>query len=208
MSNLKKQRKTVEWETLELSSRKLEENCCSQYVSRFQTLSSGQRTGKGQFSFQSQRRAISKNVQTTIQLYEVTEWVKIGKGVQHGCVLSPCLFNLYAEYIKQNARLDELQAGMKTSGRNINNLRYAYDTTLIAKSEEEQNSLLMRVIEESQKTDLKLNLKKPKIMASDPITSWQTERGKVEAVTYIIFLGSKITADGDCSQEIKKHQLL
>ena len=128
-----------------MSSRKLGENCCSQYASRFQTLNSGQRTGKGQFSFQSQRRAMPKNVQTTIKLYGTREWFKIGKGVQEGCVLSPCLFNLYAEYIKQNVRLDESQAVIKTAGRNINNLRYADDTTLIAKSEEKQNSLLMRV---------------------------------------------------------------
>ena len=161
----------------------MEENCCSQYVSRFQTLSSGQRTGKGQFSFQSQRRAISKNVQTTIQLYEVTEWVKIGKGVQHGCVLSPCLFNLYAEYIKQNARLDELQAGIRIAGRNVNNLRYADDTTLMAESEEELKSLLMKVKEESEKTGLKLNIQKMKIMVSRPITSWEIDGETMEIVT-------------------------
>ena len=145
-----------------------------------------------------------KNVQTTIKLYGTREQFKIGKGVQEDCVLSPCLFNLYAEYIKQNVRLDESQAAIKTAGRNINNLRYADDTILIAKSEEEQNSLLMRV----RRLTWNSTFKKAKIMASDPITSWQTERRRVEAMTYVIFLGSKITADGDCSQEIKRHLLL
>ena len=104
-----------------------------------------------------------------------TEWVQIGKGVCQGCVLSPCLFNLYAEYIMRNAGLDEAQAGIKTARRNINNLRYADDTTLMAESEEELKSLLMKVKEESEKVGLKLNIQKTKIMAFAPITSWEID---------------------------------
>ena len=103
-----------------------------------------------------------------------TDWFQIGKGVRQGCVLSPCLFNLYAEYIMRNAGLDEAQAGIKISGRNINNLRYADDTSLMAESEE-LKSLLMKVKEESEKVGLKLSFQKTKIMASDPITSWQID---------------------------------
>ena len=113
-----------------------------------------------------------------------------------------CLLNLHAEYIMQNARLDESQAGIKVAGRNINNLRYADDTALMAESEGELKSLLMRVKEESEKTGLKLNIQKTNIMAFSPITLWQIEWEKVEAVTDFLFLGSKIMADGDCSQEI------
>ena len=101
-----------------------------------------------------------------------TDWLQIGKGICQGCILSPCLFNLYAEYIMRNARLDEAQTGMKIVGRNINNLRYANDTTLMAESEEELKSLLMKVKEESEKVGLKLNIQKTKIMASSLITSW------------------------------------
>ena len=126
-------------------------------------------------------------------------WFQIEKGVQKGCILSPCLFNFYAEYIMWNARLDESQTGIKTVWRNINNLRYTDDTTLRAESNEELESFLMRVKEESEKPGLKLNIQKTKIIASSPITSWQVEKEKVEAVTDFIFLGSKITADGDCS---------
>ena len=122
--------------------------------------------------------------------------------------MSPCLFNLYAEHIKQNARLDEAQAGIKIAGRNINNLRYADDTTLMAKREEELKSLLMKVKEESEKVGLKLNLQKTKIMASGLITSWQIDVETVETVADFIFWGFKITADGDCSYEIKRHLLL
>ena len=118
--------------------------------------------------------------------------------------LSPGLFNLYAEYIMRNARLDELQAGIKISGRSVNNLRYVDDTTLMAESEEELKNLLMRVKEKSEKTGLKLNIKKTKIMASGPITSRQMEGEKVEAVTDFLFLGSKITVGSDCSHEIRK----
>ena len=104
-----------------------------------------------------------------------TDWFQIGKGLCQGCILSPCLFNLYAEYIMRNARLDETQAGIKVVGRNINNLRYADDTTLIAESGEELKNLLMNVKEESEKADLKLNIQKSKIITSGPITSWQIE---------------------------------
>ena len=120
---------------------------------------------------------------------------------------SPCLFNFYAEYIIRNVRQDEAQAGIKIAGRNINNLRYVDDTTLMAESKE-LKSLLTRVKEESEKPGLKLNIQKTKIMASGPITSWQIEGGKVEAVTDFLFLGSKITEDGDCRHEIKRCLLL
>ena len=138
-------------------------------------------------------------------LYETTDWFRIEKGLQQGCLLSPHLFNLYTEHIKQNARLVELQAGIKISGRNINNLRYVDDTTLMVESKEELKSLLMRVKEESEKFGLKLNIKnKTKIMVSGPIISWQIEGEKVEAVTDFLFLGSKITVDDDCSHEIRR----
>ena len=133
---------------------------------------------------------------------------QIGKGVCQGCILSPCLFNLYAEYIMQNAGLDESQAGIKTAGRNINNLRYADDTALMAESEEELKSLLMKVKEENEKAGLKLNIQKTKIMASDPISSWQTDVEKVETVSQLVFLGSKSTADSECSHKIKRCLLL
>ena len=136
------------------------------------------------------------------------DWFKIGKGVHQGCILSPCLFNLRAEYIMRNAKLDEVQAGIKIAGRNINNLRYADDTTLRAESEEELKSLLMKVKEESEKVGLKLNTQKTKIMASWPITSWQIGGETMGTVTDFFFLGSKITADGDCSHEIKRCLLL
>ena len=118
--------------------------------------------------------------------------------------MSFCLFNLYAEYIMQNAGLDEAQAGIKIVRRNINNLRYTDDTTLMAGSEEELKSLLMKVKEESETAGLKLNIKKTKIMASGPITSWQIDGETVETVIDFIFLGSKITENGDCSHEIKR----
>ncbi|KAB0354353.1 hypothetical protein FD755_022891 [Muntiacus reevesi] len=137
-----------------------------------------------------------------------TDWFQIGKGARQGCILSPCLFNLYAEYIMRNAGLEEAQAGIKIAGRNINNLRYTEDATLMAESEEELKSLLMKVKEESEKVGLKLNIQKTKIMASSPITSWQIDGETVETVTDFIFLGSKITADGDCSHEIKRRLLL
>jgi len=132
-----------------------------------------------------------------------TDWFQIRKGV--GCILSPCLFNLYAEYIMRNTGLDEAQAGIKIAGRNINNLRYADDTTLMGESEEELKSLLMKVKEESEKAGLKLNIQKTKIMATSPITSWKIDG---ETVADFIFGGSKITADGDCSHEIKRRLFL
>ena len=125
-------------------------------------------------------------------------------GVQKGCILSPCLFNLHSEDIMWNAGLDEAQAGIKIAERNINNLRYADDTTLMAESKEELKSLLMTVKEESEKAGLKLNIQKAKIMASSPITSWQIYGEIMETVTDFIFLGSKITVDDDCSHEIKR----
>ena len=134
-------------------------------------------------------------------------WLQIGKGVHQGCILSSFLFKLYAVYI-QNAGLDEAQAGIKISRRNINNLRYEDDITLMAETAEELKSLLMRVKEESEKPGLKPNIKKTKIMASGPITSWQIDGGKVEIVNDFIFLGSKITVDGDRSHEIKTRLLL
>ena len=132
-----------------------------------------------------------------------TDWFQTGKGVSQGCILSPCLFNLYEEYILRHAGL-EAQAGIKIAGRNINNLRYADDTTLMAKSEKELKSLLMKVKEESEKVGLKLNIQKTKIMASGPITSWQIYGETVETVTDFILGGAKIMADSDCSHEIKR----
>ena len=122
--------------------------------------------------------------------------------------MSPCYFHFYAEYIIRNARLDDSQAGIKMAGRNINNLRYADDTILMAESEEELKSLLMKVKEESEKVGLKHNIQKTKIMASGPITSWETDGETVETVSGFVFWGSKITADGDCSHEIKRRLLL
>jgi len=137
-----------------------------------------------------------------------TDWFQIGKGVSQGCILSPCLFNLHAEYIMRNAGLEEAQAGIMIAGRNIDNLRYADDTTLMAESEEELKSLLMKVKEEGEKVGLKLNIQKTKIMASGPITSWQIDGETMETVRDFIFLGSKITADGDCNHEVKRCLLL
>ena len=125
-----------------------------------------------------------------------TDCFQIGKGVHQGCILSPCLFSLYAEYIMQNAGLDEAQAGIKIAGRNINKLRYADDTTLLAENEE-LKSLLMKVKEEREKVGLKLSIQKSKIMAFYPITSWQIDGKTMETVTDFILGGSKITADGD-----------
>ena len=131
-----------------------------------------------------------------------TDWFQIGKGIRQGCILSPCLFNLHAEFIMRNTGLEEAQAGIKSAGRNINNLRYAYDMTLMAGGKKLKN-LLMKVKEENEKVGLKLNIQKTKIMASGPITSWQIDGETMETVT-----DSKITADGDCSHEIKRCLLL
>ena len=136
-----------------------------------------------------------------------TDWFQIGKGVRQGCVLSPCLFNLYAEYIMRNTGLEETQDGIRIAGRNINNFRYADDTTLMEEGEEEVKSLL-KVKEESEKVGLKLNIQKMKIMASGPMTSWEIDGETLETVSDFIFRGSKITADGDFSHEIKRRLLL
>ena len=134
-----------------------------------------------------------------------TDWFQIGKGVLQGCVLSPCLFNLYEEYIMKNTGLDEARDGVKITGKNINDLRYADSTTLMAESEEELKNLLMKVKGESEKVGIKFNIQKTKIMVYGPITSWQIDG---ETVSDFIFLGSKITGDGDCSHEIKRCLLL
>ena len=135
-----------------------------------------------------------------------TDWFQIGKGVHQGCILSPCLFNLYAEYIMRNAGLDEAQTGIKIAGRNINNLRYADDTTLMEESKEEllAFSLLMKVTEESEKVGLKLNIQKTEIMASGPFTSWEIDGKQWKHWLTLFCGGSKITADGDCSHKIKR----
>ena len=135
-------------------------------------------------------------------------WFQIEKGVRQVCIVSPCLFNSYADYIMRNTGLEEAQAGIEIAGRNINNLRYADDTTLTAESEAELKSLLMKVKEKSEKIGLKFNFQKTKIMASGPITSWQIDRETVKTMRDFIFLGSKITTHGDCSHEIKRRLLL
>ena len=146
--------------------------------------------------------------ETTVRTGHGTDWFQVGKGVHQGCILSPCLFNLHAEYIMRNAGLDKAQAGIKIARRNINNLRYADDTTLMAESEEELKILLMKVKEDSEKVGLKFNIQKTKIMTSGPITLWEIDEEAVETMSDFIFWGSKITADGDCSHEIKRHLLL
>ena len=132
-----------------------------------------------------------------------TDWFQIGKEVCQGCILAPCLFNLYAEYIMRNAGLEETQAGIKIARRNINNFSYADDTTLMAESEEELKSLWMKVKEESEKVGLKLNIQKTKITASGPITSWEIDGETVEIVSDFLFLGSKITTDGAAAMKLK-----
>ena len=136
-----------------------------------------------------------------------TDWFQIGKGVRQGCILSPHLFNLYAEYIMRNAGLEETQAGIKIARTNINNLRYAADTTLMAESEE-LKSPLMKVKEESEKVGLKVNIQKTKIKAFGPIASWEIDGERVHTVSDFILGGSKITAGSDCSHEIKRRLLL
>ena len=127
---------------------------------------------------------------TVRTVHGTTDWFQIGKGVRQGCILSPCLFNLYTEYIMRNAGLEEAQTGIKISGRNINNLRRADDTTLMAESKEELKNLLMKVKEESEKVGLKLSIQKKKIMASGPIISWQIDGETVETVSDFIFGGA------------------
>ena len=136
------------------------------------------------------------------------DWFNFGKRALQGCILSPCLFNSHAESTMRNAGLDDSQAGIKFARRNINSLRYADGTTLMAESKEKVNSLLMRVKEENEKAGLKLSIQETEIMASGPITLWQIDGEKVETMTDFIFLGSKATADGDCSHEIKRRLIL
>ena len=154
-------------------------------------------------------RNLYSGQETTVRTGHGTglDWFQIWKGSCHGCISSPCLFSLYAEYIKWKARLYEAQAGIQISRRNINN-RHADDIFLMAESEEELKSFLMKVKEESEKAGLKLNIQKIKITASSPINSWQTDGETMETVTDFICLGSQITADGDCSHEIKRCLLL
>ena len=140
--------------------------------------------------------------------YGTTDWFQIGKGVRQGCTWSSCLFNLYAEYIMRNTGLEEVQAGIKIGGRNISNLSYADDTTLMAESKEELNSLLMKVQEKSEKAGLKLTIQETKTMTYSPITPWQIDGETMETVKDFIFLNSKITEDGNCSHEIKTSLLL
>ena len=137
-----------------------------------------------------------------------TDWFQIRKAVCQGCILSACLFHFYALYITRNARLDEAEAGIKIAGRNINNHTYADDTTLMAESQEELKSLLMKVKGESEKVGVQLNIEKTKIMATGPITSWQKDGETMETVRDFTFGGFKITADGDCSHEIKRRLFL
>ena len=140
--------------------------------------------------------------------HRTTDWFLTGKGIHQGCVLSSCLFNLHAEYIMRNSGLDESHVGIKIARRDINNLRYADDTTLMEENKEELKNLFMKLKVESEKPGLKLNIQKPKIMVHSPITSWQRDEEKEETVTDFIFLGSKVTLDGDCSHEIKRSLLL
>ena len=153
-------------------------------------------------------RNLHAGQEATVTGHGTTDCFQIGKGLCQGCILSPCLFNLYAEYIMRNAGQEEAQAEIKIAGRNINNLRYTDDTTLKAESEEELKSLLMKVKEESKKLGLKINIHKTKIMASGLITSWEIDGETVEAVSDFILGGSNINADGDCSHEIKRRLLL
>ena len=149
-------------------------------------------------------KSVCRTSSNSLTGHGTIDWFQFGKGVCQGYILSPCLFNVYAKHIMQNAGLDEAKAGIKVAKRNINNLRYADNTTHMAESEEELKSLLMKLKEESEKVGLKVNIQKTKIMASSPITSWQIDGETMETVSDFIFGGSKITADGDCSHEIKR----
>ena len=154
-------------------------------------------------------RNVYASQETTVRTRHGTiDWFKTGKGVRQGCILSPCLFNLYAQYIMRNARLDGGQAGIKIAGRNVNNPRQAHDTTPIVENEEELKSLLMKMKEESEKLGLKLSIQKTKITASGLIISWQIDGEMVETVTDFILLGSIITTNSECTHSIKRHLLL
>ena len=153
-------------------------------------------------------RNLYSGQEATVRTGHGTDGFQIRKGVRQSSLLSPCLFNLYVEYIRINSGLEEAQAGIKIAGRNINNLRYADDTTLMAESEEELKSLLMKVKDKNEKVGLKLSIQKTKIMASGPITSWQIDGETMETVTDLILGGSKITTDGDCGHEVKKFLFL
>ena len=155
------------------------------------------------------RRNLYAGQEATVRTrHATTDWFQVRKGVCQGYILSPCFFNFYAEYVMRSTGLDEAQARIKIARRNINNFRYADDTTFMAESKEELKTLLMKVKEESEKVGLKLNIQKTKIMASGPVTSRQIDEETMETVADFIFLGSKITADGDCGHEIKRHLLL
>ena len=169
-----------------------------------QTVENSSRDGNARLPDLPPKKTVCMSKATVRTGHGTTDWYQIRKGVHQGCILSPCLFNLYAEYIMRHAGLDEAQAGINIAERSINNLRYADDTTLMAESKEEIRSLL-KVKEESEKAGLKLNIQKTKIMASGPITSWEIDG---ETVSDFILGGSKITADGDCSHEIKRRLLL
>ena len=154
-------------------------------------------------------RNLYADQEATVRIgHGTTNWFQIGKGVWQSYIFSPCFFNFYAEYIMRNAGLEETQAGIKIARRNINNLRYADNTTFVAESEEELKSLKMKMKEESEKASLKLSIQKTNDMASSPNTSRRVDGETMETVTDFIFLGSKITADGDCSHEIKRCLLL
>ena len=154
-------------------------------------------------------RSLYAGQEATVRIgHGTTDWFQIGRGVRQGCILSHCLFNLYPEYIMRNTGLEEAQAGIKIDRRNINNFRHADDTILMAESEEELKSLLMKVKEESEKVGLKLSIQNTKIMATSPIVSWQIDGETMETMTDFILGGSKTTADGNCSHEIKRHLLL
>ena len=166
-------------------------------------------TNCAKFLKRSEYQSLYESREATVRTRHGTvDWFKIGKGVCQGCILSPFLFSLHAEYIMQNAGLDDSQAGIKTARKNINILRFAPDTTQMAEHKEELKSLLKRVKEESEKAGLKLSIQETKILTSGPIILWQIEGGKEDIVTDFIFLGSKFTAGGDCSHEIKRLFLL